>query len=98
MIISFRDRGTEDIFNGVDSQQARNACPPQAWPIARRKLAALDAAVSLNDLRVPYGNRLHLLRKERAGQHAIRINDQHRVCFWWTQAGAEDVEITDYHD
>ena len=97
MIISFRNRGTEDIFNQVDSQPARNLCQPEAWPIARRKLAALHAASSLNELRVPYGNRLHLLKKDRAGQYAIRINDQYRVCFWWTEAGVEDVEITDYH-
>lgn len=97
MIISFRNRGSEDIFKGVNSQQARNLCQPQAWPIARRKLDGLHAAVSLDELRVPYGNRLHLLKYDRAGQYAIRINDQYRVCFWWTEAGAEDVEITDYH-
>jgi proteic killer suppression protein len=97
VIISFRNRGTEDIFRDVDSQQARNVCPPQVWRVARRKLDRLDYARSLDDLKEPPGNRLHLLKKERAGQYAIRINDQYRVCFWWTEAGAEDVEVTDYH-
>ncbi|HSU16564.1 type II toxin-antitoxin system RelE/ParE family toxin [Longimicrobium sp.] len=97
MIISFRNRGTEDIFRQVDSQQARNLCPPDMWPVARRKLAAVDAAESLAKLKTPLGNRLHPLRRERVGQHAIRINDQYRVCFRWTESGAEDVEITDYH-
>lgn len=97
MIVSFRNRGTEDIFLQVDSRAARTLCPPQMWPIARRKLERLEEARALNDLKVPYGNRLELLKKERAGQFAIRINSQYRVCFWWTDAGAEDVEVTDYH-
>ncbi len=97
MIVSFRNRGTEDIFYRVDSRLARNVCPPLVWPIARRKLALLDSAPSLDRLKTPYGNRFELLKKERAGQYAMRINDQYRVCFWWTDAGAEDVEITDYH-
>lgn len=97
MIVSFRNRGTEDIFFQVDSRAARNLCPPQVWHIARRKLSMVDAAASIDKLKVPYGNRLELLKKERAGQYAIRINDQYRVCFWWTDAGAKDVEITDYH-
>ena len=97
MIISFRNRGTEDIFYSVDSRAARNVCPPSVWSIAQRKLEQLNQARSLGDLKQPYGNRLELLKKERAGQFAVRINDQYRVCFWWTDAGAEDVEITDYH-
>jgi toxin HigB-1 len=97
VIVSFRNRGTEDIFNQVDSRAARDVCPPPVWPVARRKLGQLDAARSLDALKVPYGNRLHLLKKDRAGQYAMRINDQFRVCFWWTNAGVEDVEITDYH-
>jgi proteic killer suppression protein len=98
VIVSFRNRGTEDIFFGKDSQAARNKCPPPVWPAARRKFDALMLAKRLGDLKEPYGNRLHPLRYERAGQHAIRINDTYRVCFRWTDAGAEDVEITDYHD
>ena len=64
---------------------------------ALRKLAILDAAVTLEDLRVPPGNRLEALRGDRRGQHSIRINDQWRICFVWTAAGPEDVEIVDYH-
>jgi proteic killer suppression protein len=65
--------------------------------MANRKLLIIDAAETLDDLRVPPGNRLEQLRGNRAGQHSIRINDQWRVCFTWTAAGPADVEITDYH-
>ena len=65
--------------------------------MANRKLLMLDAAETLSDLRVPPGNRLEILRGDRAGQHSIRINDQWRICFVWTPAGPENVEITDYH-
>ena len=65
--------------------------------MANRKLLIIDAAEALNDLRVPPGNRLEQLRGNRAGQHSTRINDQWRICFTWTAAGAADVEITDYH-
>jgi proteic killer suppression protein len=65
--------------------------------VARRKLRQLEIAARLDDLRVPPGNRLEALKGDRAGQHSIRINDQFRVCFRWTAAGAEDVEIVDYH-
>ncbi len=65
--------------------------------MALRKLRILDAAMSLNDLRVPPGNRLERLRGERAGQHSIRINDHWRICFRWDEGDAHDVEIVDYH-
>ena len=65
--------------------------------VALRKLVMLDAAVVLDDLKAPPGNRLELLKGDRAGQHSIRINDQWRVCFAWTSAGPKDVEIVDYH-
>ena len=65
--------------------------------VARRKLRQLQIAGRLEDLRVPPGNRLEVLKGDRAGQHSIRVNDQFRVCFRWTAAGAEDVEIVDYH-
>jgi proteic killer suppression protein len=65
--------------------------------VARRKLQQLHAAASLEFLRVPPGNRLELLKGDRAGQYSIRINDQFRVCFRWTGQDAEDVEIVDYH-
>ena len=65
--------------------------------MAYRKLLMLDAAETLADLRVPPGNRLEALKGDRAGQHSIRVNDQWRICFTWTMAGAADVQITDYH-
>ena len=65
--------------------------------VARRRLVALNQAVSLNDLRVPPGNRLEALKGDRAGAFSIRINDQYRVCFRWTPAGPAEVEIVDYH-
>lgn len=65
--------------------------------VARRKLRQLEIAARLDDLRVPPGNRLEALTGDRAGQHSIRVNDQFRLCFRWTAAGAEDVEIVDYH-
>jgi len=65
--------------------------------VARRKLRQLEIADRLDDLRVPPGNRLEALKGKRAGQYSIRVNDQFRVCFRWTESGAEDVEIVDYH-
>lgn len=97
MIRSFRDRGTEDVFNGENTPAARKACPQEAWERARRKLDQLNQAAVLEDLRVPPGNRLEALKGDRGGQYSIRINDQYRVCFRWTDRGPEDVEITDYH-
>ncbi len=93
MIRSFKDTATEFVFNG--------RCPKgfsaDIFPVARRKLGMLDAAVSLNSLRVPPANRLEALKGNRKGQHSIRINDQWRICFRWTSVGPEDVEIVDYH-
>jgi len=97
MIESFADQATEDIYDNINSALARRVLPRQLWDIAHRKLDQIDAAVSLEDLRVPPGNRLELLRDDRAGQHSIRINDQYRICFYWTESGAVDVEIVDYH-
>ena len=97
MIQSFKDRGTEDIFAGRDSKSARSACPGELWAVARRKLDQLNQAEVLTDLKAPPGNRLEKLKKDREGQHSIRINDQYRVCFHWTDRGPEDVEIVDYH-
>ncbi len=84
VVQSFKNSGTEDIFNGRNSIEARRRLPRDLWNIAFRKLDLLDAAVSLIDLRVPPGNRLEALRSERVGQHSIRINDQYRICFKWT--------------
>lgn len=97
MIVSFRDAGTEDIFNSVDSKRARKACPPLLWKVARRKLEWLDSAVTLTDLRIPPANQLEALQRDRRGQHSIRINDQYRVSFIWTDSGPKQVEIVDYH-
>jgi proteic killer suppression protein len=89
--------GTEDVFNGQASRAARRCCPPDLWRIARRKLDQIDSAIRLEDLRVPPGNRLELLRGDRSGQCSIRINSRYRICFVWTFAGPERVEIVDYH-
>jgi proteic killer suppression protein len=92
VIKSFRCKDTEAMFGG--SRVARFA---NIQTIAMRKLAMLNQAARLDDLRIPPGNRLEALRRDRAGQHSIRVNDQFRVCFRWTDAGPEDVEIVDYH-
>jgi len=90
---SVRDRDTERLWQ---RQRVRSLDSRVLRP-ALRKLAILDAAVSLDDLRVPPGNRLEALQGDRRGQHSIRINDQWRICFTWTDTGPEDVEIVDYH-
>lgn len=97
MIISFKDHGTEDIFNRKETKAARGACPESLWPVARRKVDQLNAARELRDLAAPPGNRLEALKRDRKGQHSIRINERYRVCFGWTPEGAEAVEIVDYH-
>ena len=97
MINSFRDKGTADLFDRKNTREARQACPRQIWRVAQRKLDQLNGVVSLESLKIPPGNFLEALKDERKGQHSIRINDQFRVCFVWTDDGAENVEITDYH-
>jgi proteic killer suppression protein len=90
-IRSFKDQDTEDVFNGIPGAF------PSIFKVARRKLGLVEAAVELRDLMAPPGNKLHRLKKEREGQHAIWINDQYRVCFV-EDGDAYEVEITDYHD
>ena len=97
MIRSFANRATEDIFNGKASPAARRTLPRQLVRAALRKLEQLDSVERLEDLRIPPGNRLEALEGKRKGQHSIRINEQHRVCFIWTESGPEEVEIVDYH-
>lgn len=97
MIVSFRDPGTEDVFDGRDTKKARKVCPPELVATARRKLDQLNQAATLDDLEAPPNNRLEKLKGDRAGQHSIRTNDQYRVCFTWTDKGPDDVEIVDYH-
>ena len=97
MIQSFADAGSEAIFNGRNTRETRKACPQRLWSVARRKLDQLDSAESLEDLRIPRGNRLEALSGSRKGQFSIRINEQYRVCFEWTASGPANVEIVDYH-
>lgn len=97
MIVGFGNRGTEDVYDGVDSKAARRACPPQLVRVALRKLTMLNRATSPDDLRHPPGNRLEELKGDRAGQSSVRINEQYRVCFTWTDEGPAGVEIVDYH-
>jgi len=93
MIRSFRCRETEKLFGRVFSRKL----PYDVQRVARRKLEILDAAETVEDLRIPPANRLEKLHGKRAGQHLIRINDQWRPCFVWRENNAYDVEIVDYH-
>ena len=97
MIIRFKDTGTEDVFNGVASKAARKVCPQSLRRTASRKLELLDSVAHLDELKVPPGNRLEALSGDRKGQHSIRVNEQYRICFIWTDAGPDEVELTDYH-
>jgi proteic killer suppression protein len=92
MIVSYADKDTEKLANLERVKRFQGIERP-----ALRKLTQLDVALILDDLRSPPGNRLEALHGDREGQHSIRINDQYRVCFVWTQNGPSDVEITDYH-
>lgn len=93
MIKAFRNKETEKIFN----RQFSGKLPQSIQRVARKKLVILDAATRLNDLRIPPGNQFEALKGHRKGQHSIRINDQWRICFKWSDGDAYDVEITDYH-
>jgi proteic killer suppression protein len=92
MIQSFKCRDTQALFEGRQPRRFKAFVS-----VAERKLAQLDAAQTLEFLKAPPGNRLEALKGARQGQHSIRINDQWRVCFCWTAAGPQDVEIVDYH-
>jgi proteic killer suppression protein len=93
MIRVFRCKETEKIFN----RQFSRKFPADIQRTALRKLALLDAAESLDDLKIPPSNRLEKLTGNRKGQYSIRINDQWRICFVWYRGDAQEVEITDYH-
>ncbi len=94
VIKSFADAATREFWETGKSKKN----PPAALrDVAKRKLQMVDAAAKLDDLKIPPGNRLHALSGDRKGQHAIRINDQYRVCFEWKEGNAYEVEITDYH-
>lgn len=97
MIRSFKNKGTEDIYDGKNSKDARKLCPRDVMRVAIRKLEQIDSALVLDDLKVPPGNKLELLSGDRAEQYSIGINDQYRVCFIWQDGNAEQVEIVDYH-
>ena len=93
MILSFRCAETEALYREGRSRKV----PFTIQHVSRRKLRQLDMAGRLDDLRIPPGNRLEALGGDRKGQHSIRINDQYRLCFVWTDRGATEVEIVDYH-
>ena len=97
MIRSFSDAGTEDVFNGRNTRAARRSCPRNLQSVAVRKLEQLDSAEDLDDLKVPPGNRLEALAGDRKGQFSVRINNQYRICFVWSESGPDELEIVDYH-
>ena len=96
MIRTLADDTTRDIWNGVNSKAARRI-PRDLWPNVRRKLDQIDAVTSLDDLKVPPGNRLHPLGGDMRGLHAMRVNDQYRIVFRFEGGDAFDVRCTDYH-
>ncbi|NWH06350.1 type II toxin-antitoxin system RelE/ParE family toxin [Desulfobacter latus] len=97
MIRSFKNEGTEDIFDGISSKAARKICPQSLWPVAVRKLDQINRVQDVTELQVPPGNRLEQLKGDRENQFSIRINQQYRVCFIREEGHAYEVEITDYH-
>lgn len=97
MITSYASSGTEDVFNGRNTKTARRTCPRNLWRVAARKLEQLDSVTLLEEMRIPPGNQLEARSGERKGQFSVRINEQYRVCFLWTDEGPDAVEIVDYH-
>jgi len=97
MIASFKNDGTEDIFDGRNSKAARKSCPKSLWSVARRKMDQINRVRELNQLNIPPANRLERLKGERKNHYSIRINQQYRICFIWKEGYAYEVEITDYH-
>ena len=95
MIASFEDKGTEDIFNGETTRAARKTCPESLWKVATRRLDQLDAVTALDELHISPMNRLEALTGDRVGQHSIRVNEQYRLCFVWTDSGPARVHIVD---
>jgi proteic killer suppression protein len=95
--VEIRDKGTADIFNGINSKAARKTCPATLHEKAALQLDQINNARNLADLTIPPGNKLHALSRDRKGQHAIEINGQFRICFRWVDGEALDVEIVDYH-
>ena len=97
MIQSFKDTGTQDIFNGENTKDARKTCPMSLWKVAARKLDQLDSVTILQELRIPPGKQLGPLLGDRKGQFSICINEQYRICFIWTTLGPDQAEIVDCH-
>jgi len=97
MISSFKNQGTEDIFDGKNTRASRQICPQILWKVTARKLDQLDSMSVLEELRIPPGNRFESLSGNREGQYSIRINEQYRICFKWVQNAPQNVEIVDYH-
>ena len=97
MILRSKNQGGKDIFDGKDTKSARQICPQSIWKVARKKLDQLDFAASLNDLRSPPKNKLEALEGDRRGQYSIRINNQYRICFIWSDDGVEEIKVVDYH-
>ena len=97
MIRAFANPGTEDLFNGRNTKESRKTCPRDLWTVVGRKLDQLDSVERLVEPKIPPGNRLEALAGDRTGQHSIRINEQYRICFSWTDDGPNSVEIVDYH-
>ncbi len=93
MILNFKSKETKKVWEGEISLRL----PRDIQNIARRKLRMLNNARQLNDLRIPPNNRLEALKGDRTGEYSIRINDQWRICFRWTDGNARDVIIEDYH-
>lgn len=96
MILNFWDRATEDIYHGTDSKAARSV-PRPLLKVAVRKLDMIYAAHGIQDLKLPPGNRLEMLKGDRKGWYSIRINEQYRIEFQWVDGNAKDVGIVDYH-
>jgi proteic killer suppression protein len=96
LIQSFRDNATADLFRERNTRAARRL-PRGIWRVVQRKLKLLDTAARLDDLAVPAGNRLELLKGDQAGRHSIRVNDQYRVTFRWENGHACEVSVEDYH-
>jgi proteic killer suppression protein len=93
VILSFADKRTEAVW----LREQTKRISPELQRLAHRKLLVLNRVIRIDELRVPPGNNLKALAGNRAGQHSIRVNDQWRICFTWTAAGVEAVELVDYH-
>lgn len=97
MILSFGDKATEEFYHGISSSRAYRLLPQSLKAAAIRKLDLLNSAATVGELRIPPGNRLEKLKGDLDGMHSVRINQQYRVIFLWTEEGPEQVQIMDYH-